>query len=123
MLTRDRILIFHNSKIYLYGAGKMGHEIAANLKYSIAGFFDRKYKEIDEINKIPVMNPADILMLDPRECILIVSIGLDEAGFIIQTLEKMVGWERNRNLFYCTDFMQNNYTEYMYSRGGGTEYT
>ena len=118
MLKKDRRLTFKNSKLYLYGAGKMGHEIAANLKYGIAGFFDRKYKEIDEINKIPVMNPADILMLDPRECILIVSIGLDEAGFIIQTLEKMVGWERNRNLFYCTDFMQNNYTEYMYSFGG-----
>ena len=43
---RDRVSIFRNSKIYLYGAGKIGHEVTVELKNDIDGIFDRRYEEL-----------------------------------------------------------------------------
>ena len=112
---RDRVSIFRNSKIYLYGAGKIGHEVTVELKNDIDGIFDRRYEELRTLNGIPIMNPAEIMNLNPVDSILIFSVGMNVADSIMQLVEGL-GWVRNINLYYYSDFMQNNLMEYYLGR-------
>lgn len=118
MLLKDRIAVFQNSKLYLYGAGAIGRQIVTELNYGIDGIFDRRYEELHILNEIPVINTAEILKLNPQKSVLVFSVGMNIANAIMQTLERREGWERNRNLFYYSDFIQNHLAEYKFARGG-----
>lgn len=113
----DRQLQFRQSKIYLYGAGKIGHEVVKKIGYEVAGIFDKNYKQLQCLDNILIMNPIDIMKLNPENSILIFSVGMDVASLIMPVMEKL-GWTRNINYFYYLDFIQHNLAEYLFWKKG-----